>query len=149
MNNQTAFILLSLLSGALIPIQASSNAALSKAIGSPIVTALTVFIVGFFSVLAYIFISKTPFPELSQFKSAPLYGFIGGLIVAFYVIIITFITPRLGVGVSIGLIITGQLIGAVIIDHFGLFDTTVRSIDLKRLTGTLCMIVGIYLVMKK
>jgi bacterial/archaeal transporter family-2 protein len=149
MNNQTFIIALGITTGALIPIQASCNAAFSKAIGSPVVTALMVFIVGLLSICIYILITKTPLPELSQIKNTPQYSYLGGFIIALYVILITFITPRLGVAASIGLIITGQLIGAIIIDHFGLFDTTVRSIDIKRLAGTLCMVVGIYLVMKK
>lgn len=140
---------LSLIVGALIPIQASTNAAFSKATGNPITTALMVFIVGLIAILLYIFITRTPLPEVTQLKAAPAYSYLGGLVVAFYVIVITFIAPRLGIGASIGLIITGQILGAVVIDHFGLFDTAVKTIDIKRLIGTLCMIVGIYLVMKK
>jgi len=35
------------------------------------------------------------------------------------------------------------------IDHFGLFGATVRTIDTQRLIGALMMIGGIYLVMRK
>lgn len=149
MNSQTLLIALTLLSGALIPVQAASNAALSKAIGTPIVTALTVFIVGLITVSLYVFISRNPVPGLAEFQKAPLFGFAGGFIVAFYVIMITFVTPRLGVATSIGLIITGQVIAAMLIDHFGLFHAAVRAIDVKRFAGALFMIAGIYLVMKK
>ncbi|MES2622314.1 MAG: DMT family transporter [Bacteroidota bacterium] len=149
MNNQILLIILTLLSGALIPVQASTNAAMSKTIGNPVITALIVFIVGLLSVSVYVLVSKTPMPALSQFKNVPLYGFAGGLIVAFYVIVITFVTPRLGVAAAIGLIITGQVIAALIIDHFGLFSAAVKTIDLKRFAGGLCMLAGIYLVMKK
>jgi transporter family-2 protein len=105
--------------------------------------------VGLLSVTAYIVVSRTSLPDMAAFQRAPLFGFTGGLIVAFYVITITFVTPRLGVAASIGLIITGQVICAIIIDHFGLFHTAVRAIDIKRFTGALFMVAGIYLVMKK
>jgi len=42
---------------------------------------------------------------------------------------ITVIIPKLGVANAIGLIVTGQIICAVIIDHFGLFGATVITID--------------------
>jgi len=148
MNNNLILVIVALATGAMIPIQAASNAALSKAVG-PIITTFIVLLIAIISTSIYIMVSKTPLPEISKVKDSPAYGYSGGLIVAFYIIIITFITPRLGVGTSIGLIITGQIIGAVIIDHFGLFGAVVRTIDLKRLTGTLFMIVGIYFVMKK
>jgi bacterial/archaeal transporter family-2 protein len=148
-NNYLVMVILSLVSGALIPIQATSNAALSKAVGNPLISTFIVLLIAIISVSIYILIAKTPMPEISKVRDSPTYGYFGGIIVTFYIMVITFITPRLGVGASIGLIITGQIIGAVIIDHFGLFDTTVKTIDLKRLMGTLFMIVGIYFVMKK
>jgi transporter family-2 protein len=149
MKTPILLIIMSLVSGALIPVQASTNAAFSKATGNPIITALMVFAVGIIAVFGYILMARVPFPEIEQLKSAPAYGYLGGLIVAFYVIIITFITPRLGVAPAIGLIVTGQIIAAIVIDHLGWFNVTVRPLDLKRTIGALCMILGVYLVMKK
>jgi transporter family-2 protein len=108
-----------------------------------------VLLVGLIAALLFITISKTHVPPLVQLKSAPLYSYAGGLIVCAYVIMITVIIPKLGVANAIGLIVTGQIICAVIIDHFGLFGTTVRTIDGQRLVGAVMMIGGIYLVMKK
>jgi len=62
---------------------------------------------------------------------------------------ITILVPRIGVGASIGLIVTGQIICAIAIDHFGFFNVTVNSISLSRIGGMILMIVGIYFVMKK
>ena len=149
MKNQSLLIILSLATGIMIPIQATFNAACSKVTGNPITAALIALLVGSISITIYILLSKTNFPEVSQLKGAHPMVFAGGMIVAFYLVIITYILPRLGVGSSIGLIITGQLIGAVIIDHYGLFDTAVRTMDLKRVVGTFFMVIGIYLVMKK
>jgi transporter family-2 protein len=62
---------------------------------------------------------------------------------------ITILTPRLGVGAAIGLIVTGQILCAVLIDHFGLLNAAVKPITLTRLLGMLLMIAGVYMVMKK
>ena len=149
MNNQSLLIILCLITGAIIPIQAVSNVACSKATGHPVTAALITLLIGTLTIAVYIFISKTPLPQLSGLKSSSPIAFVAGVIVAFYLIIITFITPKLGVGPSIGLIITGQLIGAVTIDHYGLFNASVRSMDVKRCLGVLFMATGIYLVLKK
>jgi transporter family-2 protein len=147
--NHQLLIVITLITGALVPVQAATNAACSKATGSPIIAAFITLLTGLISITLYLVISKTPLPEIATLKNTHPINFIAGLIVAFYLIIITFITPRLGVGSSIGLIITGQLIGAITIDHYGLFNTMMRTIDAKRILGTLFMILGIYLVMKK
>jgi transporter family-2 protein len=62
---------------------------------------------------------------------------------------ITILVPRLGVGTAISVIVTGQILCAVAIDHFGFFGVEVRSIDTNRLMGMLMMIAGTYFVMKK
>jgi bacterial/archaeal transporter family-2 protein len=149
MNNTFVFIVLALITGALIPVQASTNAAFSKSIGNPYITGAMVLLVGLFASLLFIAISRQHLPTFSQFGNAPLYSYAGGLIVCTYVIMITVITPKLGVGNAIGLIVTGQIICAIVIDHFGLLGASVRKIDVQRLIGALMMIGGIYLVMKK
>lgn len=149
MKGNIIYIGLALITGALIPIQAATNAAFSKSIGNPFITGLMVFIVGLMGMLLFIQLSGTSFPERQQLTSAPWYGYLGGIIVATYVVMITVLVPRIGVGTAIGLIVTGQIICAVIIDHFGLFNVAVRSVNLTRLAGMILMIGGVYLVMKK
>jgi transporter family-2 protein len=149
MKNDLFFLALALITGALIPIQAATNAAFSKSIGNPSITGLMVFIVGLVGMILFILLSRTSFPPLQQLTSAPLYGYLGGIIVATYVVMITILVPRIGVGTAIGLIVTGQIICAVAIDHFGLFNVAVRSINSTRVAGILLMISGVYLVIKK
>ena len=149
MKNDLIFLALALMTGALIPIQAATNAAFSKSIGTPLITGLMVFIVGLVGMLFFTLLSRTSFPARQQLVSAPLYGYLGGIIVATYVVMITILVPKIGVGTAIGLIVTGQIICAVAIDHFGLFNVVVRSISLTRVIGMLLMIGGVYLVMKK
>ena len=149
MKNDLIYLVLALITGALIPIQASTNSMFSKSIGNPFITGLMVFIVGLLGMIIFMLLTRTAFPLGHQLVSAPLYSYLGGIIVAAYVVMITILVPRIGVGTSIGLIVTGQIICAVIIDHFGLFSVPVHSISITRIAGVLLMIAGIYLVMKK
>ena len=149
MKNDLIYLALALFTGALIPIQAATNSSFSKSVGHPFITGLMVFIIGLAGMLIFVFMTKTTLPTAKQLTAAPISGYLGGIIVATYVIMITLLTPRLGVGASIGLIVTGQIICAVAIDHFGLFNSPARTIDLSRALGLILMIVGVYLVLKK
>ncbi|MFT3911959.1 MAG: DMT family transporter [Ferruginibacter sp.] len=149
MKNDLIYLLLALITGALIPVQAATNVAFSKSIGNPFITCLMVFIVGLIGMILFTILSKTSLPSPAQLTAAPLYGYLGGIIVAIYVVMITMLVPRIGVATAIAFIVTGQIFCAVAIDHFGLFNVHVRHIDMTRIAGMLLMVGGIYLVMKK
>jgi transporter family-2 protein len=149
MKNDLLFLTLALITGGLIPIQAATNAEFSRSIGNPFITGLMVFIVGLIGMIFFLLMTRTAFPMRQQLVSAPLYGYLGGIIVATYVVMITVLVPKIGVGTAIGLIVTGQIICAVAIDHFGLFNVAVRTISHTRVVGMMLMIAGVYLVMKK
>src|ERR1700749_1685975 len=144
MKSNLIYFLLALITGALIPIQAATNAAFSKSIGSPYITGFMVFVVGLLGMTVFVLLARVTMPTLQQLTAAPAYGYLGGLIVATYVVMITILAPRIGVGSAIGFIVTGQIICAVIIDHFGLFNVAVRAIDATRFIGVLLISAGVY-----
>lgn len=149
MKNDLVYLGLALITGALIPIQAATNAAFSKSMGNPVITGLMVFVVGLVAMLAFMLVTRTALPTGQQWATAPVYGYLGGLIVATYVVMVTILAPRIGVGTAIGLIVTGQIICAVLIDQFGWFNVPVHAINPTRIAGVLLMVAGVYLVMRK
>jgi len=136
---------LALFVGALIPIQAATNAAMSKSLGGISYASLVLFGVGLVFVLGWILVSQTAPPSVAAFREAPIYGWLGGIIVASYVLAITFLAPRLGVGNAICFIVTGQIFAAVLIDHFGLFGAQVQPLSWPRVAGIGLMVVGLFL----
>ena len=56
--------------------------------------------------------------------------------------------PRLGGTMTIALIIVGQLLMGVAVDHFGLFGVAVRPVDLPRVIGIITLFVGSYLIVR-
>ncbi len=85
---------------------------------------------------------------LESWRSVPWYALVAGIFGLVVVIAVTFTIPRLGTTATAVLIVAGQLIAGLVIDHFGLFDTLVRPIDLTRILGILIMFVGVYLVVR-
>lgn len=149
MNNTAVFIVLAFLTGALIPVQAALNASLNRNIGNAVFTAGIVLAMGLISMALVILFTVKQFPSARTIVTAPPYSYLGGVIVATYILLITIITPKLGAGVAIGLIVVGQITSAMLIDHFGWFNIDIRRVDLQRLIGILLMFGGIFLVMKK
>jgi bacterial/archaeal transporter family-2 protein len=142
------FVLLGALAvivGGLIPVQAATNAAMSRVIGSVAITSLTLFGIGFVVVAVWAIVIRVPLPSLETLWRVPAYGWLGGFIVASYVIAITFLAPRLGVGNAIRLVVTGQIVAAVIIDHVGAFGAIVQRLTMGRAIGAVLMIIGVIL----
>lgn len=136
---------LALCVGALIPIQAAANASLSESIDSVVYSALVLFFVGLVITVGYVLINGAPVPAMADFISAPAYSYVGGLIVATYVLVITYLAPRMGVGNAICFVVTGQILMAVLIDHFAWLGATASPIDLRRCGGVILMIFGLFM----
>ena len=142
--------LMALVSGALIPVQAASNAALSRLInGNVPFAAMTLFLVAAVATALVVAVLGEGLPNVDQLRAAPWWSYSGGLIVAFYVFTITFLSPRLGVGSAIALIVTGQVLSALTIDHFGLMRSLQISLTPTRFAGAALIIVGAFLALRR
>jgi transporter family-2 protein len=56
------------------------------------------------------------------------------------------VVPRFGVALTFSLLIAGQMIATLPIDHFGFLGTPVREINLPRLLGVALVILGVILI---
>jgi transporter family-2 protein len=141
---------MAVVSGALIPVQAASNAALARVIGSNVpFAALTLFVVSALAAGTAVLVSGRGLPDVALLKEAPWWSYSGGLIVAFYVFTITFLSPRLGVGTAIALVVTGQVLSALTIDHFGLMRSLVFTLTPARVIGAALMILGAFVALRR
>ena len=141
---------MAVVSGALIPVQAASNAALSRVIGGNVpFAALTLFVVSALAAGTAVLVSGRGLPDVALLKEAPWWSYSGGLIVAFYVFTITFLSPRLGVGTAIALVVTGQVLSALTIDHFGLMRSLVFTLTPARVIGAALMILGAFIALRR
>ncbi|OWY06477.1 MULTISPECIES: DMT family transporter [unclassified Thioclava] len=130
-----------------IPVLAALNAQLGARIASPAVAAVVLFCVALSGAVIVMFFTVGPAP-LARLPGQPWYLFLAGLLVAFYVISITFIAPKFGVGNAVFFVLLGQMIAAAAIDQFGLFGALVRPITLMRGAGIGFMCLGLFLIQK-
>ena len=143
-NNAVAFAGIMLLTGIGIPILAALNGGLGARLGSPLAASMILFGLAFLIASAGALITGS-LGAVRFTGDISAHFYFCGLFVAFYVIAVTFIAPRFGVGNAIFFVLVGQLVSAATIDHFGLFGAIRSAIDLKRVAGIALMIAGIYL----
>ena len=145
MNMTLVYALIMVLAGVGIPIMAVLNAGLGSRLQSPAAAAAILFAVGFIISIAVFLISNPPVLP----KTLPsAHYFSGGLFVAFYVLAVTAISPRIGVGNAVFFVLLGQIISATIIDHFGLLGGIKINISFSRLVGLTLMTIGVLLARK-
>jgi transporter family-2 protein len=82
---------------------------------------------------------------LAKAPAQPKHLFLAGLLVAFYVLSVTWVAPRFGVGNAVFFVLLGQLASAALIDHFGLFGARVSPLSLTRAGGIALMASGVWL----
>ena len=144
--NNVLYYILAVGAGLLIPVQAATNALLMKATGNIFYSILIVFFIGLLALISLILVVKPEAPAMRDLLNAPIHSFFGGVIVVFYMLTITFISPKIGMGNSILLIIIGQIVSASIIDHYGSFGFLVSAMSKNKLLGLLCIVVGLAIV---
>ncbi len=144
--NTHYFIAAALTVGALIPFQLVFNAQLGTFTKSPYTAALIIFLVGA-AVLGFITLFvRQPMPVLIEFIKAPPTMWLGGVIAVLYILAVVIITPKLGVGTTAVMIIAGQILMALLLDHFGAFGNPINAINWYRVVGAVFVISGVYLI---
>ena len=145
--NPTALlpILFVLVGGALLALQAPTNAMLSRAGGSPVLAALISFAVGTVALFVAWLVSGNR-PGTGQFTGLPWYAWLGGFYGAFFVAVAAFAAPRIGLASLITIGIAGQIAMALLLDHIGALGLPRDRISLGRVVGALLVVAGVILV---
>lgn len=141
------YALVMLAAGIGIPVLAALNAQLGNRIGSPAAAATILFIVALGATTATLVLTTGVTP-LANVPAQPRYLLLAGFLVAFYVLSITWIAPRFGVGNAIFCVLLGQLLAASVIDHFGLLGAVARPLSLVRASGIGLMALGVLLTQR-
>lgn len=148
MNNSLIYAACMLAAGIGIPTMATLNGGLgNKLLSSTLATTISL-AVGFTAAVIYLLATEGVPAKLFQ-PETPVYYYLGGFCVAFYIISVTWIAPRFGVSNAIAFALLGQLISMSLIDHFGLLGAQQYSISPQRILGLTFMVAGVFLVLAK
>ncbi|HUF02590.1 MAG TPA: DMT family transporter [Aridibacter sp.] len=126
--------------------QAAINNKLNEFITNPIIVALVSFIVGSVALLIYIVASGGQLSSIWTTKNIPWIAWTGGILGAYFVACTVILIPKLGVALTFSLIVAGQMVLTLIIDHYALFGVPERSISLARVGGVVLIVLGVVLI---
>jgi transporter family-2 protein len=140
-NGNVLLLALMFVAGVGIPIMAALNGRLGTQLGSPWAAAFILFAVG--TLISGVVMAAIGIPQQGWFVAPPLY-YAGGVLVAFYVLSITYSAPRIGVANAVFFVLVGQIAAAAMIDQFGLFGAMRSPLTATRLFGIVLMLAGTY-----
>jgi transporter family-2 protein len=139
---------LALLAGGLLTLQIGVNASLAKYLSSPMGAAALSFTIGAIALIVYFAIIQAPIPSIATFRALPLWTLAGGVLGAIYVAATIICAPHLGSTLLVVLVITGQMIVALVLDHYGLVGFPVREINFMRIIAAVMLIVSVVILVK-
>jgi len=145
--DKLSWIILVVCAGALLPIQAGLNTRMGKAVDSPVWASLISFGVGLVAMLIYVLATRQTI-QLASIKNVPSYTWVAGALGAFYVTSVVLAFPRLGPALAFGLIVGGQLLMSLIMDHFNILVHQPHPINIYRIIGIALIVAGVVLIRK-
>jgi len=134
-----------LLAGAATALQGPTNARLVTAVGSPLNAAFISFAVGTVA-LGLLALALQTRPDVGAMKALPWWAWMGGLYGCAFVVSAAWGVPRLGVATTITVMIAGQLLLSLALDHFGALGVEKQPLSLGRIVGVALVIGGVVLV---
>ena len=139
-------MLIALVAGMLMPVQAGVNARLRDFLGDPVLASLVSFAVGTVVLFVYALATRVPWPTAAMAAGAPVWTWLGGALGAFFVAVSVILAFKLGATGLMAWIIAGQLVASVFLDQTGALGFAVREITWQRAAGVLLLLGGALLV---
>jgi transporter family-2 protein len=104
------------------------------------------FLVGTLLLLVAAMLVTKPLPSGGRLGAAPWWVWVGGALGAFYVAGAVVTAPKLGAATLIALVVAGQAVASLVVDHFGWVGFEQQHISAGRIAGMILVVAGVSLV---
>jgi len=142
------YMVAALVIGAASSIQPAVNAILARAVGNPFgATVVSVFVAFCTIVTISLFTGRGQITP-AVLSSVPWWVYLGGMVGALLVASGVIIAPVTGALLFFILIVAGQLLGAMLMDHLGAFGLAVREVSGLRVAGFVLVLAGAVMVLR-
>ena len=136
-------IALAIFAGVAVAHQPGINARFAQATPSPVYGGVINFVCGAVVMVVIALVMRLPPPTISKLGGLPWWAWTGGALGAFFVTTALVLVPKVGATQYLACMIAGQLVGSVIIDHFGHLGLAVHPFSVGRAVGILLLIAGL------
>src|ERR1700760_5003534 len=140
MLNTVFSILLPLVAGISVVVQQALNANLRTALGSAAWSGLISYAVGLISMVLLTLALRDPVPSAAVAVRIPWWAWSGGLFGAIFIALAILLIRQLGAATFIALLVAGQMLVSITLDHYGWLGLEQRSVDLPRLIGAALLV---------
>ena len=138
---------LGILCGMSLAVQAAMLGRLGTALGSPIKASVVSFILGFVLLCAVVMLRDHGIDLGTAIRGHnPPWMWIGGLLGAVVVLMTSWLSPHLGTGLTVLVVLIGQVTGGLLVDRFGLFEAKRRHVNVLQIVGVAVAVAGIALI---
>jgi transporter family-2 protein len=143
MTTKVLFAVLAVLAGIATALQASANAGLAQKVGLGAALVLNTAVV-LAATLAF-FVARGPHANFFP-VGTPWALYIGGACGFVIILCLAFVFPKIGAAWAIALVVLGQSVAALAIDHYGLLGMPREPITLSRAAGLALVALGVSLI---
>jgi transporter family-2 protein len=138
--------LLAVVLGALLAFQVGVNARLRHHVGDPAIAGLISAAVAALALLVFLFASRRSWPDPAEVIKAPWWVWTGGIIGGLYISLTLPLVTRLGAALLLALLVVGQMLAALVLDHFGALNLPQHAVNPWRILGVAFLVVGVVLI---
>ena len=144
--SQIFLLLLALVAGLMLPLQAGLNSEMGRVLKSPVYASIVSFVTGLLALVAYGLVTSLRWSDLRATVVLPWYYWLGGVLGAVYVYGLIVLTPRLGVALTFGLTVAAQMTFSLLLDHYGWLGVPVAPVNWLRVLGVALIIGGVVII---
>jgi bacterial/archaeal transporter family-2 protein len=137
---------LTVTAGVSVLIQQALNANLRAELNSAAWSGFMSYFLGVLCMIVLAIILRDPVPSGGTIARVPLWAWSGGVFGAIFIALSIVALPKLGGAAYIALLVTGQMVAALTVDHFGWLGVPERPIDVPRMLGVALLIGGVVLI---
>jgi bacterial/archaeal transporter family-2 protein len=137
---------LTVASGVGLIVQQVLNADLRVSLGSAAWAGFVSYLGGTLCMLVLVFILRDGLPATSAIAKSNWYSWTGGLFGAVYIAMGIYFVQRLGAATFISFLVAGQMLGSIVLDHYGWLGMQQHDASPTRLIGAALLVGGVALI---
>jgi transporter family-2 protein len=134
---------LALIAGVSTAYQPGVNSAFADHAGSRLHGGLANFAIGLVGMIVVASLMRAGVPNTAKLAAGPWWMWMGGFLGAFFVMMSIVLVPKMGSSNYLAAMIAGQLIGSLVIDHFGHMGLPMHPVSAGRVVGVALILGGV------
>ncbi len=137
---------LAILMGAAVSVYIPMTAQTARILGAPILGNLPFFFFGLVTSVVLVFATGNKLPTAAKFADVPTWLLLAGVFSAAIILGNSYLIPRIGTNALFVLLVAGQIVFGIFINHFGLLGVPVQPATMAKIAGSVLVLGGAFLV---